>query len=144
MIDNPNSACYWRSHIYLVSSCYVYGSVYCALYVRMCEWFFECTMRALVGFRGVGWPVRCRHLSKGTGQSALRKWAYQRTGNWANQWLTRGAQFMLYKFRVLTGIQSTIVTDQVSTKSTAFRTVLPRICCWLHKDHLASPRKCVI
>ena len=59
--------CYWRSHIYLVSSCYVYGSVYCALYVRMCEWFFECTMWALVGFRGVGWPVRCRHLSKGTG-----------------------------------------------------------------------------
>ena len=75
------NVCYWRSHIYLVSSCYVYGSVYCALYVRMCEWFFECTMRALVGFHGVGWPVRCRHLSKGTGQSALRKGACQRTGN---------------------------------------------------------------
>ena len=54
-------------------SCYVYGSVYCSLYVRMCEWFFECTMRALVGFRGVGWPVRWRHLSEGAGQSALRK-----------------------------------------------------------------------
>ena len=54
-------------------SCYVYGSVYCALYVRMCEWFFECTMRALVGFRGVGWPVRWHHLSEGAGQSALQK-----------------------------------------------------------------------
>ena len=54
-------------------SCYVYGSVYCALYVRMCEWFFECTMRVLVGFRGVGWPVRWRHLSEGADQSALRK-----------------------------------------------------------------------
>ena len=65
--------CYWRSHIYLVYSCYVYGSAYCALYVRMCEWFFECAMRALVGFRGVGWPVRWCHLSEGGGQSALRK-----------------------------------------------------------------------
>ena len=48
---------------YLLISCYVYGSVYCASYVRMCEWFFECSMRALVGFHGVGWPVRWRHLS---------------------------------------------------------------------------------
>ena len=74
-IENPTITldCYWRSHIYLVSSCYVYRSVCCALYVRMCEWFFECAMRALVGFRGVGWPVRWRHLSKGAGQSALRK-----------------------------------------------------------------------
>ena len=47
---------------------YVYGSVYCALYVRMCEWFFECTRRELVGFCGVGWPVRWRHLSEGSNQ----------------------------------------------------------------------------
>ena len=44
-------------------ACTLCGSVYCASYVRMCEWFFECTMRVLVGFRGVGWPVRWRHLS---------------------------------------------------------------------------------
>ena len=60
-----NRKCYWRSHIYLVSSCYVYGSVYCALYVRMCEWFFECTMRALVGFRGCWLACKMSPLEQG-------------------------------------------------------------------------------
>ena len=50
--------CDWRSHVYLVMRIHcVCGSVYCALYVRMCvhcEWFLECAMRALVGSRGVG------------------------------------------------------------------------------------------
>ena len=72
--------CNWRSHIYLVTVLVRVHCVWkyvlcivCAYVCALCIWFFVCAMRALVGFRGVGWPVRWRQLSEGAGQSALRK-----------------------------------------------------------------------
>ena len=63
----------------------------CALCVEVCIVRCMCVCVCVVYmvlcmcYEGVGglpgWPVRWRQLSEGAGQSALRKLAYQRTGN---------------------------------------------------------------
>ena len=67
---------------------------------------------------------RWRQLDVGVSQSALRKSAYQCPVNWANQWLTRSARFVLYKRGFGSSIQSAIVTYRVSVKYCQYSTVL--------------------
>ena len=78
----------------------------------MCEWFFECTMRALVGFRGVGWPVRWRHLSAtwpiSTAEISLSAhWELSQSVT-----DTRGTVHVILVQGFDSGIQTTIVIDK--------------------------------
>ena len=55
-----------------------------------------------------GLPVWCRHSSEGRANQHYGYWAYQRSGNWANQQLTRAARIALYKFVILGTVFSSL------------------------------------
>ena len=73
MYVNGDPISTWLQFLYVCIVWKYVLCVVCAYVCALCIWFFVCAMRALVGFRGVGWPVRWRQLSEGAGQSALRK-----------------------------------------------------------------------
>ena len=117
--------------------------MYVCMCVR-CEWFFKCAMRALVGFRSVGWSVRCRHLSEGRanqhyGNEPISALGIEPISGW-HTW--HGSCYISSGF--CSGIQTMIVTDQVITKLTAFLYRVAASLSLVFKAHLASPRKCAL
>ena len=79
----------------------VWCIVWLFVWVYVVNWFFVWAVRALmVSVVLAGLPVWCRHLSEGRANQHYGYWAYQRSGNWANQWLTQAARITLYKFLI--------------------------------------------
>ena len=123
--------CVWLAIPWLLSCAYIVCMV-CWKYVLGVECASVCTLY-IVSCMSKWWrwwvvlwcwlACRWRQLGVGVSQSALRKSAYQCPVNWANQWLTRSARFVLYKRKFGSSIQSAIVIDRVSIKYCQYCTV---------------------
>ena len=140
---NPShqTMCCWRSHVTWVNccACMLYSVLYVWVYVV--NWFFVWVVGALmVSVVLAGLPVWCLHLSEGRANQHYGNWAYQRSGKWANQWLTQAAWITLYKFTplVLYSVHCSI-SSSLHQGFPRFCTVQLRQCYWL-SSHLTSPK----
>ena len=119
--------------------------VWLFVWVYVVNWFLVWAVRALmVSVVLAGLPVWCRHSSEGRANQHYRYWAYQRSGNWANQRLTQAARITLYKFVILGTVFSSLqyFVDVTPSISRVVWTVLLRHLFWHFHPILPHQSKC--